>query len=317
MTGLRALLVTVALAGPFGWQEPGGNAPARKDLPDPPRIEVVAPEALAPQAARLERVDPVRLAAVMRLVGLEDAGPPIPVFLVPEDARVARQTPTWVAAFASGGEVVVFPARSPSYPHESLQELLQHEVAHVLINRAAGGQRVPRWFHEGVALAAERTFSLGDRTNFAIDVAFGGTVQAASLDLLFQSGPGGVARAYRLSGLLVQDLLEVHGPRLPATVLKGMRDGTAFDAAFLASAGMSVDEAVARFWHRRRLWVTWVPWLTSAASLWTLMMLLALAAFVAVRWRRARRRWDEEEDQEPQDQEEDREPRADPPSRLH
>jgi len=299
VTPLRALLVAVALAGLGGWQEPGGNAPARHDLPDPPRIEVVAPEALAPQVDRLSRVDPVRLAAVMRLVGLEDAGPPIPVLLLPEDAELARQTPAWVAAFASGNEVVLFPARTPSYPHESLQELLQHEVAHVLINRAAGGQHVPRWFHEGVALAAERAFSLGDRANFAIDVAFGGTVQAASLDRLFQAGPGSVARAYRLSGLLVQDLLEVHGPRLPANVLQRMRDGMTFDAAFHASAGMSVDEAVDRFWHRRRLWVTWLPWLTSAASIWTVMTLLAIAAFVAVRWRRARRRrWDDEEEQE-------------------
>ena len=283
-------LAVASLAGPQG----PGEVTGRQGAPLAPRIDLRAPAEMAPQAERLARFDTARLVAVMRLVGLDEAGPPIPVFLAPEDGLLAQQTPAWVAGFATGTEVVLFPARAPSYPHDSLQELLQHEVAHVLIGRAAGGRRVPRWFHEGVALAAERTWSLGDRTHFALDVAFGGTVSAASIDRLFQAGAGPAARAYRLSGMLVQDLLKVHGPDLPARVLTGMRRGLAFDAAFEAAAGTSVDEATDAFW-RRRLWVTWLPWLTSPAALWTLVTLLALAAFAAVRWRRARRRWDDEE----------------------
>jgi len=165
---LAAVLALIAV----GW-----TGVAAAQAPDPPRLEWRAPEALAPQVQRLDRFDARRLLAVMRLVGLEDAGPPIPIILVPEDAPLARQTPAWVAAFATGGRaVVLFPARTPSYPHDSVEQLLQHEVAHVLIARAAGGGHVPRWFHEGVALAAERTWTLGDRAWFALDVAFGGKV---------------------------------------------------------------------------------------------------------------------------------------------
>ena len=281
---LGALAVVLALAGP-------GAAAAQ----EPPRLEWRAPEALAPQAERLAKFNAARLLAVMRLVGLEEAGPPIPVLLVPEDDAVAQQTPVWVAGFASRGGVVLFPARTPSYPHESIEQVLQHEVAHVLIARAADGRRVPRWFHEGVALAAERTWTVGDRTQFALDVAFGGTVSASSLDSLFEGGLGSVHRAYRLSGLMVQDLLQAHGPDLPARVLSAMRGGRTFDAAFQASAGVSVDEASRAFWHRRRLWATWLPWLTTPAALWTLVTLLALAAIARVRWRRATRKWDDEE----------------------
>jgi hypothetical protein len=271
---------------------------AASQVPELPQLEWRAPEALAPQAGRLARFDTGRLLAVMRLVGLDQAGPPIPVVLVPEGAPLARETPKWIAGFATGGRaVVLFPARTPSYPYDSIDQLLQHEIAHILIARAAGGRFVPRWFHEGVALAAERAWTLGDRAQFAIDVAFGGRIDATSLDALFEGDLATVRRAYRLSGLLVEDLLRTHGSGLPAQVLSAMRDGLFFDAAFEVSTGMSVDEASRAFWHRRRFWAAWLPWLTSAAALWTLMTLLALAAVARVAWRRRHREWDEEEDE--------------------
>jgi hypothetical protein len=62
----------------------------------------------------------------------------------------------WIAGFASNGEgpekkdemVVLFPARTPSYPNSSLEDVLRHEVAHVLIRarvcRAADTTMVQR-----------------------------------------------------------------------------------------------------------------------------------------------------------------------------
>ena len=44
--------------------------------------------------------------------------------------------------------VVLLPERILSYPHGSLEEVLRHELAHVLIARAAGQRPVPRWLNE-------------------------------------------------------------------------------------------------------------------------------------------------------------------------
>lgn len=294
------LLAAASVGAVAGLDEPPAFARAGRDIPQPPRIEIRAPEAMAPQAERLARFDATRLAAVMRLVGLDDAGPPIRVYLAPEDAPVARSVPEWVAGFASEGTVVLFPGRALAYPHDSLESLLHHEVAHVLIDRASGGRQVPRWFHEGVALAAERSWSLGDRASFALDVAFGGRIGAVEIDRLFRGGPGQSGRAYRTSSLFVRDLLHVHGPDLPARVLAGMRDGLSFEDAFREAAGRSVDEAIDRFWDRR-VWVAWLPWLTSPGALWALATLLVLAAFIAARRRRRRARrqaWEEEEEED-------------------
>ena len=100
---------------------------------------------------------------MMDLVGLDMPGESITVVLVSESQDLARATPRYIAGFArsEAGTVVLFPERTVAYPHDSLEDVLLHEIAHVLIARAAGGAPVPRWFHEGVALAAERTAGAG------------------------------------------------------------------------------------------------------------------------------------------------------------
>jgi hypothetical protein len=313
-SGLLIVAVLFVAAADARSVPAGAGVPAR-----PPELDILTPAALSAQAERLERIDPARFLAVMRLVGLEEPGPPIRVFLLPEDSPAASETPRWVAGYAVGHDtVVLFPERTPSYPHESMPELLQHEVAHVLINRAAGGHRVPRWFHEGVALAAERTWRLTDRAQFAYEVAFGGEVPARSLDRLFAAGEGTQVRAYRLSGAFVQHLLEAYGADLPARVLAAMREGRDFDTAFLHVTGRSVAEASEEFWQRRWLWAIWLPWLTSPGTIYALMTLLALIAAARVRARRrARREAQREEEEGGGTGPANREPPRDPPVTIH
>jgi len=138
--------------------------------PTIPELRVRAPESLAAIAARVGRIDPDVVRRIMRFVGLDQGGGPIAVVLATEDTDVARATPRSIVGFARGDEsvVVLFPARATSYPYDSLEDVLRHEIAHVLIARASGHQFVPRWFHEGVALAAERSWGLEDRTRTAV-----------------------------------------------------------------------------------------------------------------------------------------------------
>src|SRR4051794_21207441 len=109
---------------------------------EPPRMVVEAPPRLEGTAAQLRAIDPARLVSVMRLVGLTDPGPPVRVILAPEESTAAGIVPPWVSGYAVGeqGTIVLLPGRVPSYPDSSLADLLSHEMAHVLVARAAGGQ---------------------------------------------------------------------------------------------------------------------------------------------------------------------------------
>jgi len=248
---------------------------------------------------RLRRIDPARFAGAMGLAGLTDPGPPIRVLVVPERSELARRTPGWIAGFAAGanGPIVVFPARVGAYPYDSLEELLQHEVAHVLIDRAAGGRPVPRWLHEGIAMTAGDRWGLEDRGRFAVDVARSGEVPLASLDRLFAGPDAAVRRAYAVAGSFVNDLLRRYGPQVTGELLAGIATGRSLDRAFEDATGDSLADAEARFWRRQTFWNRWLPLLASSTVLWLGVTLLALLAFHRRRQRDAAlmERWERED----------------------
>jgi hypothetical protein len=218
---------------------------------------------------------------------------------VPERAPLARETPDWIAGFAHPptDTVVLFPARSPAYPDDTLENLLHHEVAHVLITRAAGGRPVPRWFDEGLALATERAWGFGDRTRALVEMAVGPRVGLDDLDRLFRADRGSMRRAYLYSGAFVRDLLARHGRSFPGEVLALVARDEPFDRAFVRVTGEPPRAAFEAFWGRQTVWTRWLPLLTSPYLLWLMASLLVLYAFKRRRDRRAerRRRWDEEE----------------------
>jgi len=265
-----------------------------------PALEVEAPASLADAATRVRQVNPRRLRAVMALVGTERPGPPIRVVLAPEDGELAARVADWVAGYADGraGLVVIFPARSPSYPDSSLEELVAHEVAHVLISRAAVHRPLPRWFNEGVAMVAGTSWGLGDRSRLSLAAVVQGEVTLERVERAFSSGGRrAVDRAYAISGAFVRDLLQRHGATVASRILEAMRHGLGFERAFEHATGTTLAAAQATFWRRHTLWYRWVPILTSSVTLW---MLVALLALWAIRRRRARdaeirERWEEEE----------------------
>lgn len=291
--GCALLWALAAAAGP------GRAATAAPATPVPPELRVDAPPQLWGEAATLHAVHPTRWNAVQRLVGLPRAGAPITVRLVPEDDPVARHTPRPISGFAVPAEnvVVLLPQRVPSYPSGSLEELLVHEVTHVLLARAAGGAALPRWFHEGVALVAAHGWDLGDRGRLLAGGMGGGPTTTAELERAFAGGQGEVDAAYALSGALAQELLRRHGRGAVAEIAAELAAGRSFDDGFAAATGEDLATFESGFWRRFRLVYRWLPFLTSAATLWLAITLLAVVAGARRRARDAaiRRRWDEEE----------------------
>jgi len=265
-----------------------------------PELRIEAPDSLALAAARVRSFDRTRLVSAMRLVGLEAPGPPIRVILAPEGSDAARTAPEWATGYAYGqaGIVVMIPSRTYAYPYGSLEALLHHEVAHVLIARAAGGHPVPRWFNEGLAMAAARTWDFEDRTRLVLELLPGVRVNFMEVDSLFEQGQGQVNRAYALSGAFVRDLLQRQGIDFPARVLSLVRQGASFEGAFSRAAGMSLKVAEASFFRRQNIWNRWVPFLTSSLTLWMGITLLALYAVKKRRQKDARKKKDWEAEEE-------------------
>jgi hypothetical protein len=274
--------------------------PAFARAQSPPRILVEAPPALAGTAAQLRAMDSTRLVSVMHLVGLTDPGPPIRVILAPEGSGAATVVPPWVSGYAVGeqGVIVLLPGRVPSYPDSSLADLLAHEVAHVMVARAAGGRPLPRWFHEGMAMIAGLSWGFDDRSRLTLALLVDRPVSLAELDDRFAGGQSEVNRAYAISGAFVRDLFDRYGQGVAARLLREVAAGHTFAEAFRVATGVPLAAAESDFWSRQTFWYRWVPVLTSSAALWMIVTALALWAMKRRRERDAslKKGWDAEDE---------------------
>ena len=286
-TLLRASLVLLVLeVGLIGLHA----QEARLDL----RVE--APPSLAELAARVEGLDRQQLAAALTRAGLP-APPRVDLTLVPEEDPLARAIPRWVVGFASGRqEVTILPARIGAYPYGSLESVVWHEVAHLALSIQAGGQPLPRWFHEGVATSVERDW--GFTTGVRLGLALAAEPDLPAVERLFVSeAEPATARAYLLAAVVVSDLRRRHGADAPGAIAGLVRQGVPFARAFAQYTGSTPGVTAARAWAPYGRWTTWIPTLTSGSAVWMLTMVLALLAFAVTLRKRARRRrmWDEQD----------------------
>ena len=263
------------------------------------RLDVEAPAELAGTASRIRAYDPASLLDTAWLSGLQGVTAPIRVQLAPESLARRSGIPDWVAGYAIARRdlVVLFPTRTPFYPDNSLESVLRHEIAHVLIGRAARGRPLPRWFSEGLAITVERPWGLDDRTRLAWTRIMDGRLSLATLDRRFGEGRGAAERAYSISGALVRDLIREHGTAAPAQILSLVAVGRSFDAALRLTTGRSLASIEREFVMRQSVVERWLPFLTSGYTLWSAVTLLALLAIWTHRRKRRTRRqqWEAEE----------------------
>jgi hypothetical protein len=265
-----------------------------------PRLQIEGPPELAVIRQRLESIPHERFADVASLLGIRDSGPPVQVQLVRENSELARSVAPWIAGFAVADSnlVVIFPARSPGYPDHTLEDVLRHEVAHVLIARATGGRPIPRWFNEGVAMAVERDRQFQDETQLLYQLVTGGRTDMDAIDRLFAGSQSDQVRAYALGGAFVHQMMQRSGPTAIQDILQRVNRGSTFESAFAGATGQTLSQAQTEFWRSQRIWTSWIPILTSSTLVWSTITILALLAFY-MRRRRNReleKQWEEDGD---------------------
>ena len=250
-------------------------------------------------AARVRAMDTASFAGPLTRAGLA-----LPrrawVTLVPNGDLRERITPAWVAGQAFNTDVIfVFPGRISSYPHDSVESVVRHELVHLALNVRARERPLPRWFHEGVAVSVESGWGLATQARLLWAAAREPAIE--DVNALFQSNAAtDKTTAYLLAAALVEDIRRRHGAAVPGAIAGRVAAGASFDDAFTSETGESVQQASSRAWAAYQGWSRWLPMATGSSALWGLILAVAGLAFVVRRRRRAQRRqrWDEEDAQD-------------------
>lgn len=252
-----------------------------------PQFVFEAPESLQPLANRLHTLHPSSLQRMMDLYGLEHFGPPIRVILAPNGSPAALETPEWMSGYAlsNASIIVLLTDRVLTYPNDSLTDVFLHEIGHILANRAAGEQPLPRWFDEGLAMMAARTWDIEDRARLVWAMVSDTQVSLDELNTLFVKDDTSVRRAYVLAHAFTLDLLEHTQRDVPKRILAKVKQGLSFPEAFAQTTFMTLAQAEEEFWSRQTLWNRWIPVATSSGMVWLTITFLAFWV-----WKKQRRR---------------------------
>jgi hypothetical protein len=222
----------------------------------------------------------------------EDVDDRLTVFLTSHAGELASASgmADWATGVArpSTGEVIVA-AYGPDGGRVHIEGVLRHELAHVALHRAVGGEAVPAWFNEGVADGLGEALSPGRREVMARGYARG------LPDISTLEGPFGgdrleVGEAYAVSRDFVEFVRErdVTGAKFHA-LIDEVRRGRGFDRAVVDTYGVTTS-TLAQSW-RDGLWsrFSWAPLATTPDAL-----LVFCSPVVFLAWFRRRRRDDRE-----------------------
>lgn len=218
-----------------------------------------------------------------------DVDDTVRIIFVEHSGGVARASgmPTWAAGVAHPPTGQILIARhGPDGAPSNLEELLRHEMAHVILHRATGGAELPRWFHEGVAESFNGTINFGRSQTLASAVFGPGVPNLEHLEESFYGTDGPQASvAYAAARDLVEYMRTEDGTGMSLRqVLTELRAGKSFEVAVIRAYDASLEEIVAEWRKGLPGRFMWYPIAASGG-----LPFILVAPLVAIAWIRRRR----------------------------
>src|SRR5262245_40632966 len=240
---------------------PPVSAAAVRSLAD--RAQQVLPQLEKDLGARPDRAFRIVLVPAS---GLDD----------PTLARMDQQAPLWAAGYLIPelriGAIRI--EKSSQYPYGTLESVLAHECAHMLLHDAVG-RRLPLWFEEGVATSQGRRWSAEDMWTYSRVLLTSDVPNLANLDSAFHASASEAEMAYAASFSFVSWSSRKYGPEMVAHLLREMRT-----RSFVAAWQVVTHDPLARAekdWRLESLIrYRWFPVVTASSTLWIGVSLLAI-----------------------------------------
>lgn len=211
---------------------------------------------------------------------------PLRLIVVPNVEQLVQLTrgraPEWGAGVALPDARTIVVRADAGDP----REVLRHELAHLALHEVVRG-RVPLWFDEGFATWAAGGAGPLDALSLNLAVARGDVPTLRGLDGALRRSATSAQAAYALAASAVLELARRNPQESLAPLLEQLQAGVDFDAAVLATTGLTTAQFEAEWQRAVRRRYSLAAWAVAGGA-WGLLALAAVAA------RRLRRRADRE-----------------------
>jgi hypothetical protein len=175
----------------------------------------------------------------------------------------------YAVAFAAPrrGMIVIDNARVRIDPF-SLEPILTHELAHLILHQHIPEEALPRWLDEGVAQwvsggTAEIALMEGTGPRLKQAVLSGRWVSFRSLAGPFPTDDPALSLAYEQSRSFVEFIVQRYGTAGLLRILNGLRDGKRIDVAVEGALSVSFGELEAAWRDHLKQEVTWIVYVSN------------------------------------------------------
>ena len=209
--------------------------------------------------------------------------------------------PDWADGTAWPKSGLIF-LRSPSIRDgrsDSLMQVLDHEIVHILLGRAFAHQPVPRWLQEGYAQIAAKEYSAETLDALAQAGLVDDWIPLSQLSRGFPVNAHRAQLAYAQSADFVAYFLQNYGQQALQQIIQLLIVGHTFEEALFETTGKSTDQLDLSWRGQDSFTLLWIKPLFSDTTLLAVFGLVFF--FAAIRKKQAYRlEWKKslEEDQE-------------------
>lgn len=180
---------------------------------------------------------------------------------------------------------------------KSLDELLGHELGHLMLNRAANGLWLPRWFEEGFCQLISGEWRLTQDFLITKAVWGSGLIPLTALESVNNYGGAKAALAYAQSYLAVSAMVRDFGIAVLPDFLERYRKGKNFYNAFFQATGYDYMEWIGEWQRKTAERYRLLVYLFDPAVLLPLIAVLFIILYLAKMYqvRKKKKKWEFEE----------------------
>jgi hypothetical protein len=192
-----------------------------------------------------------------------------------------------IVGYAVPGDnlIVIDCSRLHVRPHR-LDNVLKHEMVHLMLHHHIRGERLPRWLDEGVAQRISDGIAellvVPRRSVFQQALLTGEYIQLRDLAYGFPAGKKYLILAYEESRSFVDFIVEHYGENALFEILEFLKDGNDLHQAFAASLNASPEEIEALWIRHQQKQSTWFTFLATHLYEYLFVMgaILTIAGFI-------------------------------------
>lgn len=241
---------------------------------------------------------------IVKLFGLQksaDTSAVIVTFYKKADApMLGIKLPEWGGGGALGTDSIFIPLDVEyAFFHQDFQRIITHELVHLIISRRYGNINVPRWFHEGMAMALSGEIDSDAPITLSKAILSGKLLSLDSIKYVNRFKRDKAHLAYCQSHFAVQFLMSQYGQDLLPELLSEIKDRSSFESACIHVFGLNkreidsvVNQAIRSQYH--------FSFLLDDTFFWFLILVLAISGFIATALRKKKRIKELELDEEEQ-----------------